>query len=210
MNRAQAAIYVDLDDVLCETARHFLRVVEREFGRRVAYEQLADFDIGVSCGLSREQRDRLYAIIHEPAELLRMEPISGAISALETWAARGLEIAIVTGRPPDTLEPTQIWLERAGVPHHSLTIVDKYGRFSPDARTAVGLEQLRTRRFAFAIEDSLPMAHFLAREMRLPVALIDCPWNRNGELAPGVERAGSWGEIALRAWQWLEAGGDAA
>ena len=34
-------IYVDLDDVLCETARHFLVVVEREFNRRIAYEELA-------------------------------------------------------------------------------------------------------------------------------------------------------------------------
>ena len=44
-------IYVDLDDVLCETARHFLLIIEREFNKRIAYDQLTDFDVGLSCGL---------------------------------------------------------------------------------------------------------------------------------------------------------------
>jgi hypothetical protein len=203
MSPAAPAIYVDLDDVLCETARHFLVVLEREFGRRVAYEQLSDFDIGVSCGLMPRERDELYRLIHEPDELLRMAPIPQAIAALGEWAAAGCEIAIVTGRPPDTLEPTRVWLERASVPHHSLTLVDKYGRFTPDDRIAIGLEQLRTRRYALAIEDSLPMARFLAREMRVPVALLDCPWNRNGSLDPGVERVSVWVDVVRQAGRWL-------
>ena len=31
-------IYVDMDDVLCQAARHFLVIVEREFGKRITYE----------------------------------------------------------------------------------------------------------------------------------------------------------------------------
>ena len=45
-------IYVDMDDVLCETARGCLEIIERVFGKRVAYEQLTDFDLGNSCELS--------------------------------------------------------------------------------------------------------------------------------------------------------------
>lgn len=202
---AAPVLYVDLDDVLCETARHFLLVVEREFGRRVEYERLVDFDMGVSCGLTPGERDALYRIIHEPDELLRMAPIPEAIAALEAWSAAGREIAIVTGRPPDTLESTREWLARAGAPHHSLTLVDKYGRFTPDQRVAIGLDQLRTRSFSVAIEDSLPMARFLAREMRVPVALIDCPWNRSAALDAGVERAGDWAAVLRRVNEWLDA-----
>ena len=33
MTANSKTIYVDLDDVLCETARHFLAVVEREFDK---------------------------------------------------------------------------------------------------------------------------------------------------------------------------------
>jgi len=30
-------IYVDIDDVLCETAQYCLRIVEREFGKKVEF-----------------------------------------------------------------------------------------------------------------------------------------------------------------------------
>ena len=48
---AETPIYVDLDDVLCETARGFLGLLQREFDRRVAFEDIRDFDLGVSFGL---------------------------------------------------------------------------------------------------------------------------------------------------------------
>src|SRR5262249_48423587 len=122
-------IYVDLDDVLCQTARHFLAVVEREFGKRVPFEQLTDFDVGIACGLQPAERDALYRIVHQPGELLQMAPVPEAIAALGRWQAAGREIAIVTGRPPDTREVSQSWLERHGVPYQSLLMVNKYGRF---------------------------------------------------------------------------------
>ena len=71
-------IYVDLDDVLCATARHFLAVVEREFDKRITYDALSDFDIGASCGLRPEETEELYRIVHRPDELMQMAPIDGA------------------------------------------------------------------------------------------------------------------------------------
>ena len=65
-------IYVDLDDVLCQAACHFLVIIEREFGKQIAYEQLTHFDVGHSCGLTPGERDELYRIVHRPEELLRM------------------------------------------------------------------------------------------------------------------------------------------
>ena len=55
-------IYVDLDDVLCHAARHFLVIIEREFGKQIAYEQLTHFDVGHSCGLTPGERDGLTAV----------------------------------------------------------------------------------------------------------------------------------------------------
>ena len=37
--------------------------------------------------------------------LMRIAPIEAAIAALGRWANDGYEIAIVTGRPPDSYEP---------------------------------------------------------------------------------------------------------
>jgi len=191
-------IYVDLDDVLCETARHFLAVVEREFAKRIPYEELTDFDIGTSCGLGPEETEELYRIVHRPDELMRMAPIAGAITALRQWAESGYEIAIVTGRPPDSYEPSLAWLARYRVPHQSFNMVDKYSRFSTESTVAIRLDELAQRTYCWAVEDSLPMAQFLAAHMKLPVALIDCPWNRVAEDHANVGRYGDWPTLAAQ------------
>lgn len=189
-------IYVDLDDVLCETARHFLVIVERQFNKRIGYEELTDFDVGSSCGLTATETDELYRIVHRPDELMRMAPIAAAIAALRQWQYDGYDIAIVTGRPPDSLAPSLAWLARHCVPYDSFTMVDKYGRFSTHNTLAIGLEELARREYCWAVEDSLPMAQFLATQMNLPVALIDCPWNRSESDHANVGRYGDWPTLA--------------
>jgi uncharacterized protein len=188
-------IYVDLDDVLCQTARHFLVIVEREFGKRVSYEQLTNFDIGTSCGLRIEEREHLYRVVHEPDELIKIAPIEAAIAALRQWAEAGFEIAIVTGRPPDSYEPSLVWLSQNRVPYHSFSMVNKYGRFTTENTVAINLDELATRNYCWAVEDSLPMAQYLAGQMNLRVALIDCPWNRSVQQHANVNRYTDWPTI---------------
>jgi uncharacterized HAD superfamily protein len=189
-------IYVDMDDVLCQAARHFLVIVEREFGKRIAYEQLTNFDVGQSCGLQPDECEELYRIVHRPDELLSMAPVSDAIAVLERWEERGFEIAIITGRPPETFETSIEWLTKHRVPFHSLTVVDKYSRFATEQTGAMSLSELAARRFCWAVEDSLPMARYLATEMKVPVALIDCPWNQTDTEHVGVGRYRHWQAIA--------------
>ena len=196
MAAERKTIYVDLDDVLCQTARHFLVIVEREFGKRVHYEDLTNFDIGAACGLSADERQRLYLIVHEPDELMQIKPIEEAIRALKQWAQAGFDIAIVTGRPPGSYEPSLAWLARHGVPHRSFTMVDKYGRFATKNTVAIDLDELAARNFCWAVEDSLPMAQYLGIKMGVPVALIDCPWNREGTAQANVDRFADWHTLA--------------
>lgn len=192
-------IYVDLDDVLCQAARHFIIVVEREFGKCVAYEQLTNFDVGHSCGLSAEERDELYRIVHRPDELLNMAPVDEAIAVLRQWKEQGFDIAIVTGRPPESIDVSLEWLAKHRISHGSFTVVDKYSRFTTDNTNAITLAELSTHRFCWAVEDSLPMAHYLAGEMKVPVALIDRPWNQSDVEHVRIDRYRDWLAIAAAA-----------
>jgi uncharacterized HAD superfamily protein len=189
-------IYVDMDDVLCQAARHFLVIVEREFGKQIAYEQLTNFDVGQSCGLRLDEREELYRIVHRPDELLSMAPVSDAIAVLGAWEERGFEIAIITGRPPETSETSIEWLTKHRVPFHSFTVVDKYSRFATGKSGAISLSELAAQRFCWAVEDSLPMAQYLADQMNLEVALIDRPWNRTDSQHRGISRYADWPAIA--------------
>src|SRR5262245_9636120 len=189
------SIYIDLDDVLCQAARHFLVVIEREFGKKVNYEQLTNFDIGTSCCLRSDEREKLYRTVHEPDELLKMAPIAEAISMLDRWSNAGYEIAIVTGRPPAAYEASLAWLKQHRVAYHSLTMVDKYSRFETADTVAISLDELAARAYRWAVEDSLPMARYLAERMKVSVALIDCPWNRTDSAHGRISRYRHWREI---------------
>ena len=196
MEFSSRTIYVDMDDVLCHAARHFLVIVEREFGKKIEYRQLTNFDVGESCGLLADEREELYRIVHRPDELMSMKPVDDAISVLEHWRDSGFEIAIVTGRPPATRESSLAWLKKHRFPFRSFTIVDKYSRFATEKNVAINLAELAARRFCWAVEDSLPMAAYLAGRMNVPVALIDCPWNQTDAEHTGVSRYNHWRAIA--------------
>ena len=196
MAASTKTIYVDLDDVLCQTARHFLVVVERKFGKRVVYDQLTNFDVGTACGLRANDRDLLYRIVHEPGELMQIAPIAEGIATLKQWADADFEIAIVTGRPPASCEVSLAWLERHHVPHNSFTMVDKYSRFGTANTVAISLAELASRKYCWAVEDSLTMAQYLASQMAVPVALVDCPWNRSAQEYANISRHTDWATIA--------------
>lgn len=193
---ASKTIYVDMDDVLCETARGCLAIIERKFGKRLTYDCLTTFDLGKACELGADETAALYHIVHHPEELLKLQPIERATSILDRWVAAGYEIAIVTGRPPATYEPSVAWLNLHQVPYHSFTIVDKYARFATENTTAITLAELAQQRFHFAVEDSPVMARFLAEQMKVPVKLFDRPWNRGAAEHPFIERYTDWREIA--------------
>ncbi|HEX7227562.1 MAG TPA: HAD family hydrolase [Candidatus Binatia bacterium] len=189
-------VYVDMDDVLCQTAQHFLTILERNFGKRFSFEQLTDFDVGEACEITAGEREELYRIVHQGEELLNIPPIPGAIDVLEQWSAAGYKVAIVTGRPPDTYEPSVQWLKKHRVPHDGILIVDKYGRFVPDGSRCISLEALMNHSFCWAVEDSPTMAMYLASQMKIPVALLDRPWNRKDTNHDLVSRHCDWIEIA--------------
>ncbi|MGH7926300.1 MAG: 5' nucleotidase, NT5C type [Candidatus Binatia bacterium] len=189
-------IYVDMDDVLCETARRFLVVIEREFGKQITYDRLTDFDFETSCELTPQERAKLYETVHHDEEILCIEPIPEAIDVLNGWVGAGYEIAIVTGRPPDTFASSVEWLARFKVPYQSFTVVDKYGRFQTENTIGLSLAELAKQQFCWAVEDSLPMAKFLATTMNLPVALLNRPWNQEDVGHPNIRRYNHWRELS--------------
>ena len=193
---AAKTIYVDMDDVLCETARALLAITEREFGKTIRYDQLNTFEVGEACGLETREIHELFRLAHDPEELLAMAPIEEAVSVLKQWSDAGHEIAIVTGRPPMTYEASIEWLARHRLPYHTFVMVDKYGRFATENTMAISLTELTTKQFFFAVEDSPTMAKFLAEEMKVPVALLDRPWNRMDGTHALINRYNDWQEIA--------------
>lgn len=194
---ANRTIYVDMDDVISETCRGFLKLLRSEFGLSVAFEDVKAFDLTRSFGMSFDELEVFMERAHQPDILAAMAPMRGALETLAAWGGDGYRIEVMTGRPPSTRASTEAWLSRHGVGYASLNFVDKYGRrgIDPSFDEAMTLDELAARRYCLAVEDSAATAAFLAGHGVAPVALIDRPWNRELDEA-GVRRMTGWRELA--------------
>lgn len=190
-------IYVDFDDVLCETARTLLRIAEQEFGKTVAYEDVTAFDPAKVLDIEADQVDTLLEIAHRPEYLMSFQPIQHAPSALSQINRSGYEINIVTGRPPQTRKESEKWLVKFQIPFHEIYFVNKYARDIPDYEDpeVVSLDQVARMNFSFAVEDSAEMATHISDQMGIPVFLMDRPWNRDLVCNGSILRCHGWLDI---------------
>lgn len=171
-------LYIDFDDVLCETALAFTRILLELFGRRVAFDDIREFDLEVSFSLTPQQHEHLMHVGHEPEFLGSVVPVPGAVDGMRQLKDIGFEIAIVTGRPPHCGEISAEWLTRHGIPFDRVLHVNKYGRLTgSQIKQAITLEKLKEIEFCAAVEDAPGMAAFLVNAMTMPVLVFKRPWN---------------------------------
>jgi uncharacterized HAD superfamily protein len=198
-------IYVDLDDVLSETGRTILEVLTTQFGKQVEWEDIHDYDLGVSLGMDEAQLTRFMHAVHRPEVLASVEPMAGSLDVLTEWMAQGYQIEVVTGRPKATEDVSRQWLKAQAMPHHSLIHVDKYAWEEELLGTSAGvpLVQLAGNGYCLAVEDSAEVAIHLTEILDAPVVVLDRPWNRrplddHANLNGRIVRCDSWQEIFER------------
>ncbi|MCR5116881.1 MAG: 2-dehydropantoate 2-reductase [Lachnospiraceae bacterium] len=180
------SIYVDFDDCLCETARHFSGLVADMYGVDVPYESINFFDLKKSFSLTKEQYDHMMEIAHQPGVLLTYEETPGAIETVNGWIDKGYDVTVITGRPYSAYEASREWLDRHGLERVKLYCLNKYGRisFAEDSSYNLELEDYYKMHFDYAVEDSPHAFCFFEHLPKLEVLVYDRPWNRALEL-PG-------------------------
>ena len=96
-------IYIDFDDVICETAKYFTKIAKELFDIDVPYREVQFFNLQKSFDLSEEQYDELMKAGHIPENLLDYEETPGASEVINKWVDEGHEVSVVTGRPFDQM-----------------------------------------------------------------------------------------------------------
>lgn len=195
-------LYIDIDDVLCETAAALASIVNEQFGKNFTYNDVTTFNLQHAFNLTPEQFKHMFEIFHREENLLNFEPIEHAVTSVNALYDQGYDISVVTGRPTATRTNSKQWLAKHGVRYHRIFFVDKYGRmmgFEKDAET-LSLDELAKLTFDYAIEDNPDVALFVAEKMKTPVLLMDSPWNRelkqpsSPDAAP-IIRCHGWKEV---------------
>jgi uncharacterized HAD superfamily protein len=182
-NKNRRDIYVDFDDVLCETAQSLLKILKHEFGKQITYDEVISFDLATSFKLTSREVKKLLDIAHSREVLLSTEPIKSTIEPLQKLDSAGYKINIVTGRPACTRKASEEWLLMHAVPFYKLFFADKYQRAIAPGKSisTISMEELKKQNYSFAIEDSMEMALFIMENMKIPVFLLARPWNRRFE-----------------------------
>jgi uncharacterized HAD superfamily protein len=190
-------IYVDFDDVLCETARRLSGLARELFRRDVPYEQIRVFDLQKAFSLSGAEIHKLMAFAHDDAFLASLDPVPGAVDAVRALAAAGHAVTIVTGRPACSHAGSEQWLARHGLTGLGFLHVDKYGRAggwapAPGQPPVLSVGEFSRVPFDAAVDDSPDALDLLAPRASCRVIVFDRPWNRAYALAPNMERASGW------------------
>ena len=173
-------IYVDFDDCLCETARHFCVLAKEMFDLDVPYEDIKYFNLQKSFSLNEDQYDQMMDKAHSPEVLLSYEETPGASETVNGWVDSGHEVSIITGRPYSVFDASRRWLDEHGLERARLYCLDKYGRdaFLKNSTFSLELEDYYKMTFDYAIEDSPRAFRFFDHLPDLKVLVVDRPWNR--------------------------------
>ncbi|MFA7172010.1 MAG: HAD hydrolase-like protein [Kiritimatiellia bacterium] len=192
-------IYIDFDDVLCETARALSKAAKNLFKRDVPYEQIKVFDLQHAFSLSADEIEQLMGLAHKQGFLAQLEPVPGAVEAVKELQAAGHKVTIVTGRPSDCHVGSVAWMENYGLEGVEIIYVDKYGRAPKDlpvwAPQMLTLEQFYKLRFDVAIEDAPAALDLLTALQGCRVVIFNRPWNATYQLRAEMRRCDSWDEI---------------
>lgn len=177
-------IYIDFDDVICETAVFFTKLAKDLFDIDVPYREVQFFNLQKSFDLSDKQYDELMRAGHFPENLLAYEETPGASEVINKWVDAGHEVMVITGRPFDAFEPSRAWLDNHNLKRVPLFCVDKYGReiFNQDCTYSMTLKDLYAMTFDFAIEDSPAAFEHVLHFDNCKVAVFNRPWNKTSEL----------------------------
>ena len=195
-------VYVDFDDVICETARDLSALALRLYGIRVPYLAIRAFDLHEAFGLDDAQYLRLMAEAHSREFVLGYAETPGAAATLNKWVDEGHEVEIVTGRPFITAAASREWLDAHGLSRLPIIHVDKYGReppAAPGAPRALTLEEFAVRQYDFAVEDSPAALAHLAKMGSCLTAVFSRPWNVGTPLpTDAFVRCANWTEVDAR------------
>lgn len=176
-------IYIDFDDVICETAKYFTKIAKELFDIDVPYQQVQFFNLQKTFDLNDVQYDELMKAGHLPENLLSYEETEGASETINQWLDEGHEVSIITGRPFDSYEPSRQWLDEHHLERVPMFCVDKYGRetFNQECTYNLTLEGLYGMHFDLAIEDSPAAFEHVMHFEGCKVAVFDRPWNKDAE-----------------------------
>ena len=156
-------IALDVDGVLADTIRSWLRLCNIRFGMNLTYDQIDHWNFWKDVGINQDDFEGLFNQAWYDWRVL--PPTEDKIAAKVELLKNIGEVDIVTGRTPDTMEYVEKWLAMQKINCNKIVVVE------PD-KTKGHLD------YDVFIDDS-PLNAIDATERGKTALVYDQPWNRH-------------------------------
>lgn len=172
-------IGIDVDGTLADNLQAFVDVFNEKTGKQLTKTEVFDFDLSLVYGIPADEVDQVF---HDNAERVfgEVPAMEGAREALELMKNAGVELYLVTARPPNLRELTADWLKRHKIPYDRLIFDPHKG------------EACRRHGLKVFVDDHFDNAVGVARVGSKSV-LVDAPHNRHLDHGKhGITRLFHW------------------
>lgn len=181
-------IGIDIDDVIADSYPEYLEAFNKQFNKNIQVTEVFDFyHFGYHAGVEKAKVDIFIDTqLHTDEFQIAIDPILDAAKYIQSWSGKGIMIVYVTARPLMIKSITIKWLKKYGFwsAGTKLYLFDEK-RLNTDIEYKTSIA---SKKFVdIFIEDKKD----IAEAMRIPVFLIDRPWNK-GDISSHITRVYSW------------------
>ncbi len=183
----------DIDDLLAKTREGYVTTLNDHFGTHVAIEEVDGWvqDHPAWKNFGPELENYMEELRSSPEFNFNLEPVEGALEAVQTVARETVVIPYVTFRPATVYQATSNWLHLHGFPE-GVGILCR-PTWIPFEQAAEWKEQtIRSMNPDFVFEDSVHMAQ---RLKGITVFLVERPHNKNFTPQENHIVKASWSEV---------------
>lgn len=184
-------IGIDIDEVLANTLNGVIAFHNERYGTCFKKEDFFSYDCDEVWGGTREETIRKWYAFFETDHFSSVDPIAGALPALQILKENGHELFAITARPLVIAPQTNAWINSyfpgifSGIHFGNRAGYDGVKKRKSEMCAELGITVI--------VEDDLYHAVDCA-ECGIRVLLLDHPWNQR-ELPANVYRMFSWDDV---------------
>lgn len=191
MKNKKLRIGIDIDEVVVEYVKHYLKFCEVNLERRFLFEEISQFNLWKVLEISREEAFDMAKKFNEENLFLGLNFVEGAKEAIKNLSNHN-ELFFITSRPPHIKEKT-VRFFNGHFSEVDLEIIFSEKLNGNEKSKAQVCNELGIQ---IMIEDRRKYALDCA-ENGTKVLLMDKPWNQNCE-HENIIRVKNWKEILER------------
>jgi uncharacterized HAD superfamily protein len=174
----------DIDGVIADTFRAFVRTARESYGVEIAYESITDYDFRKVIDIDDETSDAIIERILEDPVGIGIAPVQGAVEVLRRLSCFG-PLCLVTAR--SNREAIMEWIRQALAFENGEHI-----RLEATGTHEEKLPVLLKHGIRYFVEDRLETCYLIQQSPVTPI-VFDQPWNRQPHPFLSV---GTWDDIS--------------